>query len=98
MEVRKGEKGREGKKVRGSEQGGTSLPRVLRSKDIPKIKNFPKSRTSQNTEIPKQHSQDCHMEYSTIVLSQNTQLGLVEYELLRNSYAIPQHPLLLNKP
>ena len=27
-----------------------------------------------------------------IVLSQNTQLGLAEYELLRNSHAISQHP------
>ena len=30
------------------------------------------------------------MEYSMIVLSQNTQLGLAEYELLRNSHAISQ--------
>ena len=51
---------------------------------------FPKSRISKNTGIPKQHSRDCHIEYSTIVLSQNTQLGLAEYELPRNSYAISQ--------
>ena len=77
MEVRKGE----GKRRKGSERGGISLPLVLRSKDIPKIENFPK------LGISKQHSRDC--QYSTIVLSQNTQLGLAEYELLRNSYAIP---------
>ena len=49
---------------------------------IPKDENFPKSR------IPKQHSRDCHIECFTIVLSKNTPLGLPEYELLRNSYAI----------
>ena len=40
---------------------------------------FPKSRISQNTGISKQHSRDYHIEYSMIVLSQNTQLGLAEY-------------------
>ena len=57
-------------------------------------RTFPKSRISQNTEIPKQHSRDCRIEYSTIVLSQNTQLGLAEYELLRNPYAISQQRTL----
>ena len=35
-------------------------------------KTFPKSRISQNTGIPKQHSRDCNIEYSTIVLPHNT--------------------------
>ena len=55
-------------------------------KEIPKNENFPKPG------IFKQHSRDCHIECSTIVLSQNTLLGLAEYELLRNSYAILNTP------
>ena len=53
-------------------------------------RTFPKSKLPKNTGIPKQHSRDCHIEYSTIFHSQNIQLGLAEYELLRNSYAISQ--------
>ena len=91
MEVRKGERKirKEKKEVN---EGETSLPRVPRRKNIPNIENFPKHRNS------KQHSRDCHIEYSTIGLSPNTQLELAEYELLRDSYVIPQHPRLLNKP
>ena len=37
-------------------------PLVPRSNDIPKNENFPKPG------IPKQHSRDCHIECSTIVL------------------------------
>ena len=79
MEVRKGERKR--RKERKGTRGGTSLPRVPRSKDIPK------SRISPNTGIPKQHSRDCHIEYSTIVPSQNIQLGLAEYCM--SFYEIP---------
>ena len=39
-ERRKEEKGKKGRR---SERGGASLPRVPRSKDIPKIENFPKT-------------------------------------------------------
>ena len=69
---------------KGSERGGTSLPLVPRSNDIPKNENFPKPG------IPKQQdSRDCHKEWFTIVLSQkNSPLGLAEYELIWISYAI----------
>ena len=77
MEVRKGER----KRRKGSERGGTSLPLVPRSDDIPKNEKFPKPG------ISKQHSRDCHTECSTIVILQKTPLGMAEYDL-RNSHVI----------
>ena len=72
---RKGEwKGR-----KGSKRGGTSPPLVPRSTDIPEHENFPKPGITKQ-----QHFRDYHIEYSTIVLSQNILLGLAEYKLLRN--------------
>jgi hypothetical protein len=73
MEVRKeGEKAREERKER-SERGVALVPR--------RKHKFENTRTSQSPEFLN-NTPGTVIECSTIVLSQNTSLGLAEYELL----------------
>ena len=78
-----------GRSKKGKDNGskeGRKEKKEMKVKEVGQVYHeSPVAKIFQSTGIPKQHSRDCHIEFSTIVLSQNTQLGLAKYKLLRNS-------------